>query len=437
MTTPAVIYAAKSTTDPRGSIPTQLADCRAAAEAGGQEVVAEYQDEAKSAFTGNRGEGLTHAKEAAIAHGAELWVQHSDRLARGDGITADHLAEVWFALRRAGVKLRSVQDDSNLEDAIRVVLIGERNFEDSKRKSNGSRAACADARPTEGSSSADRARTGSAGSASWSRARRSRIWRRSRPRPRSSGGYSPTPATASASGRSRGQPQRRRSIPTVTGAAWGQASVGRLLANPIHKGMVRNAGEVFPGIHEATVSADLWDRRRRDPLRHRARKVGGRWPKGSHLFTGGLLRCKCGAAMLPRTDPNRRGGKYEVYTCAGRGQHGLEFLRPDAHRPPPLVDEAMMDELDRHYLDVEETRRRLEAKLTADTTIATAALTDADSGSAQRARSPDRSRAAGVPGRLPRPSGLRLPACPAARGTLSRWPSEISLGEIYRACPPR
>jgi hypothetical protein len=71
-------------------------------------VVAEYSDEAASAFKGNRGAGLTAAKDAAITAGAELWVQRSDRLARGDGITADHLAEVWFALRRHGVRLRSV-----------------------------------------------------------------------------------------------------------------------------------------------------------------------------------------------------------------------------------------------------------------------------------------------------------------------------------------
>src|SRR4051812_41967884 len=101
----AILYAAKSTADPRGSIPTQLADCRAAAERDGREVVAEYQDEAASAFKGNRGAGLPAAKDPAIRSGAELWVQPSDRLARGDGITADHLAEVWFALRRSGVRL--------------------------------------------------------------------------------------------------------------------------------------------------------------------------------------------------------------------------------------------------------------------------------------------------------------------------------------------
>jgi hypothetical protein len=138
----AILYAAKSTKDERGSIPTQLEDARAAAEAEGREgreVDAEFSDEEASAFKGNRGDGLAAAKERAIAVAAEgraveIWVQHSDRLARGDGIEADHLAEVWFALRRHGVRLRSAQDDANLDDAIRVVLIGERNYEDSARK---------------------------------------------------------------------------------------------------------------------------------------------------------------------------------------------------------------------------------------------------------------------------------------------------------------
>lgn len=137
---PAVVYAAKSTEDVRGSIPTQIADCREQiTREGGRVVVGEEQDEGISGYRSSRGPGLERAKlracEAARGHGAaELWVQHSDRIARGDGRTADHLAEVFFAMRKAGVRLRSVQDDANLEDVIRVALIGERNNEDSKRK---------------------------------------------------------------------------------------------------------------------------------------------------------------------------------------------------------------------------------------------------------------------------------------------------------------
>ena len=57
----AVAYAAKSTADEHGSIPTQLADCRPLAEREGFEVLYEYQDESASAYSGDRGPGLAAA----------------------------------------------------------------------------------------------------------------------------------------------------------------------------------------------------------------------------------------------------------------------------------------------------------------------------------------------------------------------------------------
>src|SRR4051812_29842313 len=139
---PCIIYAAKSTEDRRGSIATQLEDARAMAAREGWTVVGEHRDEGFSAYRGNRGPGLEAAKReaanAAAEHGqAMLVAQHSDRFARGAGDAAgaaDHLGEVYFAMRRQGVRLRSAQDDANLEDVLRAVLIGERNTEDSRRK---------------------------------------------------------------------------------------------------------------------------------------------------------------------------------------------------------------------------------------------------------------------------------------------------------------
>src|SRR4051794_26215240 len=116
---PAVIYAAKSTQDARGSIPTQLADCCEMAEREGWQVLDEFQDEAASAYSGNRGPGLEDAINAAVRAAAEhgtcvLVAQHSDRFARGDGRKARHLGGLFFDMRAAGVELRSVQDDDNL-----------------------------------------------------------------------------------------------------------------------------------------------------------------------------------------------------------------------------------------------------------------------------------------------------------------------------------
>ena len=58
---PAIIYGAKSTTDDRGSIPTQLQDGRDLAEREELQVVETYSDASASAFKGNRGPNLARA----------------------------------------------------------------------------------------------------------------------------------------------------------------------------------------------------------------------------------------------------------------------------------------------------------------------------------------------------------------------------------------
>jgi DNA invertase Pin-like site-specific DNA recombinase len=135
----AVIYAAKSTEDKHGSIPRQLADGRALAK--GLTVAAEFSDEAASAYKGNRGPGLARAMGEAERlvreHGAcALIVQHSDRLARGDGERAQHLVEYVLWARKAGVTLRSVQDPQTFDGMglVYAALMGDRNHEDSARK---------------------------------------------------------------------------------------------------------------------------------------------------------------------------------------------------------------------------------------------------------------------------------------------------------------
>jgi DNA invertase Pin-like site-specific DNA recombinase len=135
----AVVYAAKSTADEKGSIPTQLSDGRERAGRGGWSVAGEYKDEAKSAHHGSRGPGL----EEAMAHAERIApcvfiVQHSDRLARGDGKQARHLVEIVLWAIKHDVQLLSVQDPEMLAGGDMALLMGTiggmRNNQDSERK---------------------------------------------------------------------------------------------------------------------------------------------------------------------------------------------------------------------------------------------------------------------------------------------------------------
>jgi hypothetical protein len=139
---PCVIYAAKSTEDRHGSIQTQLEDCRRMAAREGWDARPEWEftDEDESGWSGNRGEGRAGMERCAQAlaaeHGSAVVVfQHTDRVSRGDGLKADHLVEIFLDLRRANVRLRSVQDDHNLTSVSAAANAGDRNAGDSDRKS--------------------------------------------------------------------------------------------------------------------------------------------------------------------------------------------------------------------------------------------------------------------------------------------------------------
>jgi hypothetical protein len=137
---PCIIYSAKSTEDKRGSIPEQLRECRETIDADPRRsFIAQYKDEAFSAYRRDRGPRLRdatqHAEDLAAEHGiAELWAQHSDRIARGDGRAARHTVEIALWALKHDVRVRTLQDPDTFRDLLYAVVTGQRNNEDSKRK---------------------------------------------------------------------------------------------------------------------------------------------------------------------------------------------------------------------------------------------------------------------------------------------------------------
>jgi hypothetical protein len=143
---PCVTYAAKSTVDKRGSIPDQLRECREAIESDPRRrFIADYKDERFSAYRRDRGPGLRdatqHAEDLAAEHGiAELWAQHSDRLARGDGRSARHTVDIALWALKHDVRVRTLQDPDTFRDLLYAVVTGQRNNEDSLRRGLASQA---------------------------------------------------------------------------------------------------------------------------------------------------------------------------------------------------------------------------------------------------------------------------------------------------------
>jgi DNA invertase Pin-like site-specific DNA recombinase len=350
---PAVVYAAKSTLDQKGSIPTQLSDGCELAKHDGLTVIAEYADENRSAYHGNRGRDLARAQEHAARLASEhgecaLIIQHSDRLARGDGIQAAHLVEYALWAIKAGVKLRSVQDPQTFGDLLYTVVTGQRNHEDSRRKGlavrdgleRRARKGLVSTRPPYGYRFRQHLADEDAeleivpGQAI--------IVRRI---------FAEFLAGRSMTSIARGL--HREGVRTRDGGMWRQSTITQMLPNPIYVGMIRYHDELLSGRHDPIIDSDVWARTQR-LLAARPAKGRGRLPNGNHLFRGGLLRCECGWALVPRT--NGRG--HQVYYCSGRHAQGRAFCQTP-HLWRSRIDTAVYNYFSQVALDVEATRRAL------------------------------------------------------------------------------
>jgi site-specific DNA recombinase len=356
---PAVLYAAKSTEDKHGSIPDQLRKTRGLAEKESWPMFGEFSDEGFSAYSGNRGPGLEEAKAAAIALAEEhseclLVALHSDRVARGAGDApgaADHLVEVVAHLRRHGVRLRTVEDDFFADDRIGLLMAavqGQRNSEDSRRKSESVAAGLRRRAEERGMFSGPAPygyRYAKDGSGLVVVEAEAEIVRRI--------------FSAYVAGRNLTAIARdlhRDKVKSKKSAIWRQATVSGIVRNPVYVGKVKYRDELFDGIHEPIIGAELWEEAAQLIAAMPTKR--GRPPKQKrHLFTGGFLRCGvCGDAMCPRTRPE---SEYEFYECNGGRIQGCKtgaIRRAD-------IDAGVLAHFERTALDLEATREQIVAAM--------------------------------------------------------------------------
>ncbi|HET7416196.1 MAG TPA: recombinase family protein [Solirubrobacterales bacterium] len=351
---PAILYAAKSTKDEKGSIPTQLAQAGAFAESEGRSIAARFADENQSAYHGNRGPELQAALELAEQLDAEIYVQHSDRLARGDGVKARHLVQLVLEAKGRGIRLRSVEDDTSLDSVLMAAAMGERNTEDSRRKGAAVRAGM----------ERKRKRGEYIGHRPYGYA-----WERNEEDRRV---IVPHPQEAPIvrrifaeylAGKSQlgiARELSREIVPTHRGGKrWYPGTVRDILARPLYGGWISDGGDgVMEGIHDPLVERSEWEEVAK--LRQaKARSHGrGRPVAGNHLFRKGFLRCgECGGAMIPRTVRNRANPPTETYGCFTRNQD----LEACSQEPVKRIDVdlAVLRYFEQVGLDLDATREQL------------------------------------------------------------------------------
>lgn len=360
---PAVLYAAKSTEDKRGSIPDQLAKGRAFCEQEGWTVFGEDKDEGLSAYSGNRGKGLEKMKALALALADEYGecnfvALHSDRVARGAGDApgaADHLVEVVANLRRHSVTLRTVEDDlygDNRVGLLMAAVMGQRNTEDSKRKSLAVKAGMARSRKR------GIYVGGKAFGLAWKRDENEERMAYFEPHAIPIIQRIYAEYLAGIAQLTIAQSLSRDGVPTARGGKWHQGTVQKILSAPVYAGLVNDGEKLIEGRHEGVIEREVWDRVQTLLASNRRSGGAGRPVAGMHIFRKGFLECECGGSMVPRTAARRTDGpEYEIYYCYERHRD------PELCSMPPItrmhVDAAILAYFAQVGVDFEATREAL------------------------------------------------------------------------------
>jgi hypothetical protein len=204
-----------------------------------------------------------------------------------------------------------VEDDGSLENVVMAAVMGERNTEDSRRKSAAVKAGM-DRRRKRGQY-IGRLFLGSEWVRNEDDEREIRI----------------TESGAAIAQRIFGEylagnPQRTIArnchadkVPTQNGGDWHQATVQKILTNPAYAGLVRDGDKLIEATHEGCIDRKTWNDVQRLLAANTRTHGRGRPVAGLHLFRKGFLRCgACGGPLMPRTLREKRDGRvYESYIC--------------------------------------------------------------------------------------------------------------------------
>ncbi|MGH2725319.1 MAG: recombinase family protein [Actinomycetota bacterium] len=132
-----------------------------------------------------------------------------------------------------------------------------------------------------------------------------------------------------------------------TGVPFSARSVLRMLSNPIYVGRIDFRGTTYPGLHEAIVDRDVFERAQRI-LEERGDSQALKRGHPSEYLLSGLLRCgRCRRAFVG-TSAYGRTRRYRYYTCSTRYRYGTAWC--DAERlPRDELEEAVLEQLAEVY----------------------------------------------------------------------------------------
>ena len=142
----------------------------------------------------------------------------------------------------------------------------------------------------------------------------------------------------------------------VGGKCFSKQQVLRVLRNPAYAGDIVWGGVTQTECHEAIVSREQFDRVQTKLTENSVTTSNNTRPRGRTYLLRGLVHCRCGAVMTPKS-ANGRSAKYFYYECT-RKTHGSRAACSAKGVPAEPLEEAVVDRIKEIGTNVE-TRKKI------------------------------------------------------------------------------
>lgn len=108
------------------------------------------------------------------------------------------------------------------------------------------------------------------------------------------------------------------------GAKFKNTNIQLILKNVLYTGKVKYNGELYPGLHEAIISDDIFDKTRQILANNRVERANPKNTRNTGLLNH-ILRCKARNSVMFHTYTSKKGQyKYRYYVCMNAQKRGYK-----------------------------------------------------------------------------------------------------------------
>jgi site-specific DNA recombinase len=154
---------------------------------------------------------------------------------------------------------------------------------------------------------------------------------------------------------------------TCGGIKFKTTNIQLVLRNVLYVGKVKYNGELYPGMHEAIISDEIFDKAQVILVNNNVRRKDSKYTRNQG-FLNHILRCKACNCIMSHTYTKKGPHKYQYYVCVNAQKRGYVNC-PTRSVNAQVIEDAVIDNLRTIAANSTDSQKELKEALIVDSPI--------------------------------------------------------------------